>query len=386
MIPLKPVALNDPRISVRGALQVSRTAERLRFRRLPEWTRALSPEPAFDLMASMASGVRLVFDTTSRVLEIEALETGVQIGAEARRTARIEVIAADMRVSADLTEGHTVVTDGAGVKFVPGVSRSVRFDLPFGMKTVTVWLPQSAMIDVLGLRVEASADLDAAQPPSRTWAHYGSSISHGMEAAGPSRTWPAIVARAMELELFNLGLAGQCHLDGFVARVLRDGAFDVISMEIGVNVVGLDTMRRRVFSSAVEGFLDTIREVRPATPIIIITPFYSPLLETTPGPLVRGPRGTYERPDRPFALEDGALTMGAARTAIAAVVKQRLAGGDENLWLVDGLSLFGAADVSLMPDDLHPNAEGHERIGRRFLDAIASTRLPFRGHGEFIRG
>lgn len=378
MTSLKTVALDDPRISVRGALQVSRTADRLRFRRLPEWTQAQSPEPAFEMVTSMASGVRLVFDTTSQVLEIEALETGLQIGGEARRTARIEVIAAEVCVSADLTEGHTIVTDGADVTFVPGVPGALRFDLPPGEKTVTVWLPQSAMVDVLGLRIEASADLSAAPTKPRSWAHYGSSISHGMEAAGPSRTWPAIVARAMELELFNLGLAGQCHLDGFVARVLRDGPFDVISMELGVNIVGLDTMRRRVFTSALEGFLDTIREARPATPIIIITPFYSPLLETAPGPLIRRSCGTYERKDRPFALEDGALTMGDARTAITAVVKRRLVGGDGNLWLVDGMALFGAADASLMPDDLHPNAEGHERIGRRLLDMIAAEQLPFR--------
>ena len=141
MSPLKAIPLDDPRIAVRGALHIERSADRLRFHRLPDWTRAQSPEPAFDLMAAMTSGVRLVFETTSRVLEVRALETGLQFAGEERRRATLELVCGETRVSADLTTGQTIVVDGAKVSFTPGVPGVARFDLPTGRKQVEVWLP-----------------------------------------------------------------------------------------------------------------------------------------------------------------------------------------------------------------------------------------------------
>lgn len=366
MSELKAVALDDPRLSVRGALHVERSADRLRFHRLPNAMRQLSPEPAFDLMAAMTSGVRLVFETTSRVLEVDALETGLQFAGEPRRPARLDLICGAATASLDLSQGHTIVVDGPKVNFVPGFPAKACFDLPPGLKIVELWLPQSAMTEIRGLSIEADSDISAPPPPTRTWGHYGSSISHGMEAEGPSRTWPAIAARTLGYELSNLGFAGQCHLDSFVARALRGGGFDVISMEIGVNIVASDTMRRRTFASAVDGFLDTIRDTQPKTPMTLISPIYSSLVETMSGPVLRKPHAQYERQERPFAAQDGALTLQGAREIIQSVVVRRRSNGDENIFYIDGLCLFGPDDADLMPDQLHPNEEGHALLAQRF--------------------
>ena len=178
------------------------------------------------------------------------------------------------------------------------------------------------------------------------------------------------------IDVVNLGLAGQCQLDGFIARALRDGAFDVISMEIGANIVALDAMRRRTFAPALDSFLDTIREARPSTPVIVLSPIHCRLLETEPGPLVRraGPR--YERQERPFAKSDGALSLSDARAIIEAVVTRRRAAGDAGLHYVDGLSLLGSAEAALLTDDLHPNADGHALLATRFAPLLeAAVRL-----------
>jgi hypothetical protein len=39
---------------------------------------------------------------------------------------------------------------------------------------------------------------------------------------------------------------------------------------------------------------------------------------------------------------------------------------DPYLHYLDGLSLFGEADVDDLPDALHPSGEGYLRIGQRF--------------------
>ena len=49
-------------------------------------------------------------------------------------------------------------------------------------------------------------------------------------------------------------------------------------------------MRRRAFTPAVHGFLDTIREGHPDTPLLVVSPILCPIHEDTPGPTMLGPR------------------------------------------------------------------------------------------------
>jgi hypothetical protein len=85
----------------------------------------------------------------------------------------------------------------------------------------------------------------------QVWVHYGSSISQGSNAAGPSTTWAALAAAAGGVDLVNLGFSGGMMLDSFVARAIRDRPADLISIKIGINIVGGDAMRRRAFGPAV---------------------------------------------------------------------------------------------------------------------------------------
>lgn len=47
--------------------------------------------------------------------------------------------------------------------------------------------------------------------------------------------------------LLNLGLGGRALLDPVVARVIRDTSADLISLEIGINLVNTDLIRLRAF-------------------------------------------------------------------------------------------------------------------------------------------
>lgn len=130
--------------------------------------------------------------------------------------------------------------------------------LPPGDKTVEVWLPQGAIVDLLAIESDAPVD-PAPMPPGRTWLHHGSSISHCIEPQRPTSTWPVVAARAAGVSVVNLSGAGQCHLDPFMSDAIAQTPADVISLKLGVNNVGGRSMDQRTFVPAVHGFIDRIR-------------------------------------------------------------------------------------------------------------------------------
>jgi hypothetical protein len=194
-----------------------------------------------------------------------------------------------------------------------------------------------------------------------------------MEALEPALIWPAVAARAAGVSLQNFGFGGQCHLDQFVARTMRDTPADLISIKTGINVINMDSMRERVYASALHGFLDTLREGKPDTPIVLISPIFCPSAERTPGPTVPGDDGRFVTIPGHEEIRDGCMTLVRVREIIADIVERRRVAGDSNLHYLDGLTLFGAEDAPDLPDDLHPSPEGYRRMGERFAPVL--TRL-----------
>ena len=46
--------------------------------------------------------------------------------------------------------------------------------------------------------------------------------------------------------------------------------------------------------------------------------------------------------------------------------------GDNNVHYVNGLDVFGSDNVDLLPDNLHPDAEGYRVMGNNFVDVVAN--------------
>lgn len=180
----------------------------------------------------------------------------------------------------------------------------------------------------------------------------------------PAWTRPQIPDLFM-VDLLSLGFAGQCMLDPFVARTIRDLPADVISLKVGINLVNGDTMRDRTFGPALHGFLDTIREGHPDTPILVVSPIFCPSAEDRPGPTLPDRDGRFITVDGLGDLRLTCLTLTKIRSMIATIVSARRE-QDEHLHALDGLTLFGPDDADDLPDDLHPNAAGYVRLGERF--------------------
>jgi hypothetical protein len=187
------------------------------------------------------------------------------------------------------------------------------------------------------------------------------------------------------VELVNLGFGGSALLDPFTARTLRDTPADVISVKIGINLVNTDLMRLRAFVPAVHGFLDTIREGHPDTPLLVVSPIHCPIHEDTPGPsLPDFSNGTVQfRATGDLAERAaGKLTLNVIREELARIVRQRTV-DDPHLHYLDGQNLYSDKDfVELpLPDELHPDTATHRRIGERFAELAFGAHGPFANHG-----
>ena len=252
----------------------------------------------------------------------------------------------------------------------PGPAGTVRFtELSANVKDVEIWLPHREMTELVALRTNAPIQ-PAPNRGRKVWLHHGSSISHGSNAESPTTTWPALAASLGGVELINLGFGGSALLDPFTARALRDTPADLISVKIGINLVNADAMRLRAFTPAMHGFLDTIREGRPTTPLLVISPIYCPIHEDTPGPCMPDfstGKLLFRATGDPEEVAGGKLTLKVVRDELARIVKQRSA-EDLNLHYLDGRELYSEADFAELPlpDQLHPDAATHRLIGERF--------------------
>jgi lysophospholipase L1-like esterase len=324
------IAPDDARLEWRGVISLQQEAGWFQPWRLPAGELSLHPAALVD-RASRAAGVRLVLRSDADWLQGEVepcsepgrldlcLGSGPGSGINNRIHASIDLQDAD----------------------------SFRFELPSGHKEITLWLPQDAPFRLRRLLLPAGSTLEQPAPPGPRWITYGSSITQAREAASPAQTWPASVARSLNLDLTCLGFSGECHLDPLVARVIRDRPADFVSLSAGINIEGGSSMTLRTFSSSLTGFLSIIRERHQHVPLLVFSPIWSPARETTPNA--------------------AGLDLELIRSEVKAVVERFQALGDGNMHHHDGLAVFGPELAEFLPDGLHPDAEGYRRLAGNFL-------------------
>lgn len=367
---------------VRGTPYSEPTDRGLRPHRLPPHVRTRDADAQLTLMESHPSGVRLEFLTESTRIGLELHSTRVAYrGMERARGAVDVVVDGTFQSSMVLDGGDAIELDMAtgSRTLVSGEADIVVADaLPNGEKKVQIWLPHNEQVDLIALHSDAEVrpftKSDRATEP--VWLHYGSSISQGSNAAHPTGIWPVVAARRAGVNLHNLGFGGSAMVDPFMARLMQETPADLISVKLGINVVNLDGMRRRIFVPAVHGFLDTIRDGHPETPLLVVSPTHCLIHEDTPGPGGVDPESITDGEMRFIATgkkgdtDLGRLTLQSVREALAEVVEAR--SDDPNLHFLSGLDLFGAEDETRLPlpDGLHPVTEAHRLIGDRFADLV----------------
>jgi hypothetical protein len=374
-----------------GWVELEETPHGILPHRLPAWAREQWADPQLLMAEQQPSGVRLRFRTAATVVELEALPTKREYAGMPPRPDGIYDLVIDGRLAgqASIPQGKIVRIDlakwSAGGSMdadtEPGTPGSVRFDgLPEGDKTVEIWLPHDEVTELVALH--SNAPLAPCQGRERKrWLHHGSSISHGSNALHPTGIWPAVAASLADVDLLNLGFGGSALLDPFVARTIRDLDADCISLKLGINLVNMDAMRLRAFAPAVHGFLDTIREGHPSTPLLLVSPILCPIHEHTPGPSApdfSSGQLQFQASGNPQESASGKLTLTIIRATLEALVAQRRQ-SDPHLHYLDGRTLYGDDEHSRLPlpDRLHPDGAAHALIGERFAASAFGQDRPF---------
>ena len=294
------------------------------------------PESGLDLRAEMPTGVRIRFETDSRITGLVVVPDD-----EADRTF-------DLVYDNELLQTVQLPSGQDEVSFDP-----LPASVPEGKHVLEIWLAADFPVAVRQLRIEKQATITADPDGRKKWITYGSSITHCRSAHSPAQTWPAYVARKRNLNFTGLGYGGQCHLDGMIARMIRDLPADVITLKLGINMHG-GSVSLRTFKPMIISFIEIVREKHPDIPMGVISPILSPPRETTEG--------------------STGYTLEKMREALAYCVDLLRNAGDANLHYFDGLSVFGHDHVQYLPDELHPDGDGYLKLGEN-IDRIVMTQL-----------
>ncbi len=326
--PTRSVPLQGGPLTIEGAISIEETDAGLHPWRIPVAEQDLF-ETSPTNKASMPAGIRLtlISDTSS---------------------VRLDVVPPP--VESDPPWVFDLLVDGKLHGRIPPAidADTIQFDhIPAGEHRLELYLPSQYVPVVLrGLYIDEGATASSWTDDRKRIVFYGSSITHCRHAAGPSETWPAIVANRADLHLTSLGLGGDCHLDPMFARLIHDLPADAIGLKLGINMMG-GTVSDRTFRAFVIGFIKTIRDGHPNTPIAVVSPICHPPRESTPNEV--------------------GMTLQIMRQRLAEAVDVLQGHGDQNLHYVDGLSLMGENNVHLYIDGIHPSAEGYRFLADAYL-------------------
>lgn len=275
--------------------------------------------------ASMPAGVRLYFLSNTSSIKV--------LFNQAPERSPIDLVIDGDFVSSSATQNTTISNFN---------------NLGKNIKEIELWLPQFGDFMLTGIEIDEDAELLSGDGPHLPkWITYGSSITQCRHAKSPTKTWPAIVSMEREYDLRCLGFGGQCHLDPMIAILIRDSDADLISLCLGINIYGANSLNKRTFYTGILVFIEIIREKHKKTPIFLISPIYSPTRETN--------------------LNAVGFNLQQMRKDIFNAANTFNVNGDKNISYINGLNLISKSDVDYLPDGLHPNNSGYEIMANNIL-------------------
>jgi hypothetical protein len=218
-----------------------------------------------------------------------------------------------------------------------------------GSKNVTIYLPNNNEVRVLAVGIDSESDLKPAPgfAVKLPVVCYGSSVLQGTGSDHPGTTYPAVLARRLNLDFVNLGFGGAGKAEPAVVALVNQLDASCYIFDLGKSY-GNQTKEPFV------RMLATIRAAHPTVPILCVTPIYS----------------TKEIAEKEYREKSVNL-----RNMMRDAAVERRNAGDKYTFVVEGLELFGPADKALFKDPQHPNDEGNELMGQRLVAMVEKVVL-----------
>jgi hypothetical protein len=216
-------------------------------------------------------------------------------------------------------------------------------------REVCLYLGLYAPVEIksIGLSDDASIWSPAPFAVDKPVAYYGSSITQGGCATRPGLSYQAIVSRKLNLDFVNLGWSGAGRGETALAEAMAEIDASCYVIDFCQNCPTVEFLEE-VYAP----FLQTIRDIRPDTPMVCVTPIYSASEISV----------------------SGSERLDGMREVIRTAVAHRKHLGDAQIELVEGYDLLGPDDHSGIVDSSHPNdlgftamANGLEPVLKRIL-------------------
>ncbi len=210
---------------------------------------------------------------------------------------------------------------------------NLSFELPFGEKNITVYLPADATFWIKNFEINGEYE-PAAKKEKVLW--MGDSITQGFGPLRSAQTYVSVANRYLNYDILNQGIGGYVY-DKKVLMKMEGYQPDKIIVALGTNQFGTETM------DDIEEYYETLMTLYGKTPVLCITPLW---------------RGD---------VENGEPTL------ISFCEKtKKIAGKYENVTIIDGFKLVPHVPEYFL-DKLHPNCLGCECYGRNLVEAIKET-------------
>jgi len=200
------------------------------------------------------------------------------------------------------------------------------------MRQWKIYLPLYNGVQRLAIGLDPDSQVEASSPfkQEKPILFYGSSITQGGCASRPGNAYTAIVARRLDAHLINWGFSGSGRGEPVMARAIAD-------LDLGAFVFDYDhnAPNPEHLEKTHAPFFQIIRQAHPNLPVVFVS-----------------------RPDF-FNTPD----CRKRRQIIRATYEAARAIGDQNVYWVDGESLFGEVERDLCTvDGCHPNDVGFLRM------------------------
>ena len=279
-------------------------------------------------LGTFPAGGRIRFRTDSPVIEIRHNVTVVPLGGAGEGT--IGRSGMSCYVNGTLRGNNPVSTDSALL--------ILRVKKQAEMQDVDIYMPILNQVITCEIGVEDGAKVEApkAYTIEKPIVFYGSSITNGAAASHPGINYVARVCRRLDADYINLGFAGAAKGEQTMADYIAGLDMSLFVLDYDHNAPTVEHLESTHYN-----FYETVRKAQPKLPILMLS-----------------------KPDFDGNFTKEAREYNARRRdVIRATYEKAKENGDENVYFIDGETLFGTEDRESCTSDLcHPNDLGFYRM------------------------
>lgn len=236
--------------------------------------------------------------------------------------------------------------------FVPDVDCKEGYECIYpanekGINRYLIHFPLYTSVDELYIGLDENATLNKFTPYDTTQkpiVYYGSSITQGACATRPGNSYPAIVSQKTNRDFVCLGFSGSAHGEQEMADYIASLPMSVFVLDYDHN----DCTQLEQLSQRHPKMYETVRKAHPDIPIIIMSAPYAAKNWFSGGP------------GKSFEI--------VYRTYLEA--KER----GENVYFINGGTLFGEYADCAMVDQIHPNDYGMIKLADAVIKTLKSIK------------